>query len=120
MENNNEFELEIENEELDVPARISFFRNLAGLSGPKLSARLGKSKLYINKLESNEFKPSYLQICRICDECGITLAEFFADDYQNYRTNMKLFQLIQNIPIAEREKLIDLLSVAFPPKDSKK
>ena len=104
----------------NIRDRESFFRNRAGLTGEKLSKLIGKSKNYIAKAESGEFNFSLPVLFDICEVFQMSISEFFADDYQNYRTNMKLFQLIQNIPSAEREKLIDLLSVAFPPKDSKK
>lgn len=65
--------------------RIGYFRNKLNLSARELSLRLGKHDGYINKLESKDFNLPTQMLLEIIEVLEITPAEFFADNYADYK-----------------------------------
>lgn len=93
----------------DIAIRIWYFRNKKQLSARELSLRLGKSATYINQIESKNFTvslPVLLDILRILD---IPCSEFFADNYESYRQDNEMIELLEKLPEDRKKSFIDIL-----------
>ncbi|MBR1627833.1 MAG: helix-turn-helix domain-containing protein [Lachnospiraceae bacterium] len=62
--------------------RIKQFREERGYSVNKLANRAGVSQSYLRDIELGGKNPTIDFIALICDALGITLKEFFDDDYE--------------------------------------
>lgn len=89
--------------------RIGYFRNKLNLSARELSLRIGKHEGYINKLESKDFNLPTKMLLEIIDALEIKPSEFFAENYQTYKIDNELKELINNIPFSKRQSMIDFL-----------
>ena len=90
----------------DVIQRIGYFRNKANLSARELSLRLGKHDGYINKLESKDFNLPTSMLLEILEALEITPAEFFADDYANYKYDKEILDLLKTMSKEKRDNLL--------------
>ena len=93
----------------DIANRIWYFRNKKELSARELSLMLGKSATYINQIESKNFTvslPVLLDILRILD---IQCSEFFADNYESYRQDTEIIELIGKLSEDRKKSFIDIL-----------
>lgn len=90
----------------EVIQRIGYFRNKLNLSARELSLRLGKHDGYINKLESKDFNLPTQMLLEIIEVLEITPAEFFADNYADYKKNKEILELIENMPSEKKSGLI--------------
>ena len=93
----------------DVIQRIGYFRNKANLSARELSLRLGKHDGYINKLESKDFNLPTSMLLEILEALEITPAEFFADDYANYKNDKEILDLLKTMSKDKRENLLSFI-----------
>lgn len=94
----------------DVIQRIGYFRNKANLSARELSLRLGKHEGYINKLESKDFNLPTTMLLEIINALNITPAEFFADNYVDYKKDNEIYNLITNMSADKKDSLISFIS----------
>ena len=90
----------------EVIQRIGYFRNKANLSARELSLRLGKHDGYINKLESKDFNLPTSMLLEILEALEITPAEFFADDYTNYKNDKEILDLLKTMSKEKRDNLL--------------
>lgn len=91
----------------DIIFRIGYFRNLKNLSARELSLRIGKSPTYINQIESKNFKVSLPTLLEIIEALEITCAEFFSDNYENYKQDKELLDVLNQLPSDRKKLLID-------------
>lgn len=68
---------------MDIFQKILKLREEKGWSEYKLSVESGIPQSTISSWFRKKAQPSVLSIQAICDACGITLSEFFADDSSN-------------------------------------
>jgi len=61
-----------------VAARIAYFRKKAGLRPSKLADALGVTRGTVSQWESDYSRPSYENLARVCEACGVTMREFWA------------------------------------------
>ncbi len=93
----------------DLAFRIGYFRNRKNLSARELSLRLGKSPTYINQIESRNFNISLPVLLDIIDVLEISCAEFFADNYADYRQDMEIISVLAKLPADRKKSFIDLM-----------
>lgn len=89
--------------------RIGYFRNRINLSARELSLRIGKSSTYINQIECKHFKVSLPVLFDIIEKLEISCAEFFADDYANYKQDKEILDLLKGLPAERKNSFIDLM-----------
>lgn len=95
----------------EIVERINFFRNEIGISARILSSRINKSENYINRLEYLNFNPPISVLMDIINALEITPAEFFAEDYKNYKTKRNVLSLLEEIASnVSQDKIIKLLN----------
>lgn len=66
-----------------IPKRIYYLRNEKNISARDMSLSLGQSESYINKIENGRTMPSIQGLVYICEYFGITLKDFFDDEYNS-------------------------------------
>ena len=93
----------------EIIERIGYFRNKQGISARELSLRIGKHEGYINKLESLDFNLPSKMLLDIIEALDITPAEFFSENYTDYRINNELLKLIEELPYDKKVSMIDFL-----------
>lgn len=95
----------------EISNRILYFRNSKNISARELSLSIGKNANYINQLESLAFIIPADTLLVIIDNLGITPAEFFAEDYKNYKTKKSILNLLEDIANnISQDKITELLS----------
>ena len=93
----------------ELTLRIGYFRNLNNLSARELSLRLGKSPTYINQIESRNFNLSLPALFDIIDVLEISCAEFFADNYADYKQDKEIMDILNKLPSDRKASFIDLM-----------
>lgn len=93
----------------EVIKRISYFRTQKGLSATDLSRLIDKHEGYINKLEAKDFNLPTKVLLKILEVLDISTAEFFADNYQTFKQDNQLLNLISKLNKEKRELLISFL-----------
>lgn len=93
----------------DIIARIGYFRVKQNLSARELSVRIGKSKNYINRLESTNFNLPTCVLLEIIEALGISPEEFFSSNYTTYKLDNELSQLLKTLPTSKKESLMDFI-----------
>ncbi|MBQ7978048.1 MAG: helix-turn-helix transcriptional regulator [Clostridia bacterium] len=93
----------------DVVERVGYFRNQAKLSARELSLRVGKHEGYINKLECQDFNLPTEMLLEIVEALEVEPEEFFSKNYQNYKIDKVLYDLIMALPQKKKESIIELL-----------
>ena len=93
----------------ELTLRIGYFRNLKNLSARELSLRLGKSPTYINQIESRNFNLSLPALFDIIDVLEISWAEFFADNYADYKQDKEIMDILNKLPSDRKASFIDLM-----------
>ena len=93
----------------ELIARISYFRNKAKLSARELSLKIDKHDGYINKLESKDFNLSAVALLEIIKAMGITIDEFFADNYTTYKQDKELTDTFKTLSHDSKHTILDLM-----------
>ena len=97
-------------DKMDIIERVGYFRTKAKLSQKALSIDIDMNIGYINRLEcKKDFLPSVEVLLKIIKACGITVEEFFYDDYQNYEQDKEILAKLKDLPRDKREALLNLL-----------
>ncbi len=97
-------------EEKDIIWRIAYFRTKAKLSQKALSIDIGMNIGYINRLESKkDFLPSVEVLFKIIKACGITVEEFFYNNFEDYNQDKQIILKIKDLSAEKREALLKLL-----------
>lgn len=97
-------------DKMDIIERVGYFRTKAKLSQKALSIDIDMNIGYINRLEcKKDFLPSVEVLLKIIEACGITVEEFFYDDYQNYEQDKEILAKLKDLPRDKREALLNLL-----------
>ena len=95
--------------EKDLISRIVYFRKLRNFSARKLSLRIGKSPTYINQIENRNFNISLPVLLDIIDVLEISCAEFFADNYTDYKQDQEILEILAKLPPDRKKSFIDLM-----------
>lgn len=65
---------------MDVADRLKTWREAFGISQYRLSKDSGVAASAINKIESNNMKPTVELMEKLCNAMNISLAKFFSDE----------------------------------------
>lgn len=71
--------------------------------------RLGKSPTYINQIESRNFNLSLPALLDIIDVLEISCAEFFADNYADYKQDKEIIDILKTLPHDRKKSFLDLM-----------
>ena len=93
----------------DLVNRIGHFRNKLNLSARELSLRIGKSDTYINQIECKGFTLSLPVLFDVIEALEISCAEFFSDNYADYKQDKEIFDLLKGLQKDRKNSFIDLM-----------
>lgn len=97
-------------DKLKIIERVGYFRTKAKLSQKALSIDIGMNIGYINRLEcKKDFLPSVEVLLKIIEVCGVTVEEFFYEDYENYEQDKQILHKLKDLSRDKREALLNLL-----------
>ena len=101
---------QLEKQKQDIIIRISRARTNANLSARALSQKIEMNDGYINRLESKkDFLPSVEVLLKIIDVCGLTIEEFFYDNYSSYKIDKEIIDLLKNINEEKKQAILTIL-----------
>ena len=96
--------------EYPVGKRICYFREKKNMSTNKLATLAGISQSYLRDIERNNKNPSIEIIYQLCKVLGISLKDFFDDDfYSNFNDNPLITRIYRLNP-SQREALLNFLN----------
>ncbi len=91
----------------EIIERISKARIKANLSAWALSQKIDMNDGYINRLESKkDFLPSLDVMLKIIEACGMTEAEFFYSDMEQYKVDMEIIEHLSTIKDDKKKQAI--------------
>ena len=91
--------------------RYATIRLAHNVSARKLSLELGQSTEYINQIENGKNMPSLEGLFNFCDYFGLTLGEFFEQDYAYPVEYKKLIQELNKLDALELKQILDLVTL---------
>ena len=101
---------QLEKRKQDIIIRISRARTNANLSARALSQKIEMNDGYINRLESKkDFLPSVEVLLKIIDVCGLTIEEFFYDNYSSYKIDKEIIDLLKNTNEEKKQAILTIL-----------
>ena len=92
-----------------IARRIQIIRDSRGVSARDMSLSLGQNFGYINKIETQQAKPSITGLINICEYFGVTLAEFFKTDVE---APLKIKELLTEAGSLDEKSLNLLIEMA--------
>lgn len=97
-------------DKLKIIERVGYFRTKANLSQKALSVDIGMNIGYINRLEcKKDFLPSVEVLLKIIEVCGVSVEEFFYEDFENYEQDKQILNKLKDLSRDKREALLNLL-----------
>ena len=101
---------QLDKQKQDIIIRISRARTNANLSARALSQKIEMNDRYINRLESKkDFLPSVEVLLKIIDVCGLTIEEFFYDNYSSYKIDKEIIDLLKNTNEEKKQAILTIL-----------
>lgn len=95
---------------IDIINRISMLRLRANLSARALSQKIEMNDGYINRLESKkDFLPSLEVLLKIIEVCNSSVEEFFYHNFNDYKKDNQLINLLNTISTEKKDIIIKLL-----------
>lgn len=98
-----------EQSQYDVSSRIIFYRTQKGFSTNKLANLAGISQSYLRDIELGNKIPTVEIIFLLCGALGISMSQFFSDDYFDELTNDPLMQQIYKLSTQQKKTLLEFL-----------
>lgn len=95
--------------EYPIGQRIQFFRNQKGITTNKLANMAGISQSYLRDLELDNKNPTIEIVFQLCKALGITLNDFFNDDYFSMFSKDPLVTRIYRLTPEQRNALLAFL-----------
>lgn len=92
-----------------VQNRYAVIRLAHNVSARKLSLELGQSTEYINQIENGKNMPSLEGLFNFCEYFGITLGEFFEEEYAYPVEYKKLVQELNQLDAFELNTILELV-----------
>lgn len=92
-----------------VQTRYATIRLAHNISARKLSLELGQSSEYVNQIENGKNMPSLEGLFNFCDYFGITLGEFFQEDYAYPVEYKKIIAELNKLDSLELKQIYDLI-----------
>lgn len=94
----------------EIIQRLSILRTKAKLSARALSLMIGKNSTYITKMEAGEFTPNLSTLLEIIEVCNSTAEEFFSQNFDNYKQDNELLQVITKMNEKRKRTLLEFLT----------
>ncbi|MBQ8685787.1 MAG: helix-turn-helix transcriptional regulator [Clostridia bacterium] len=94
-----------------VQNRYATIRLAHNVSARKLSLELGQSTEYINQIENGKNMPSLEGLFNFCEYFGVTLGEFFEQEYAYPIEYKKLIQELNKFDALELKQILDLVTL---------
>ena len=88
--------------------RLNYFINKSPLSKYEISLRLGNNDNYISRVLSGKNNLSVVKFFEILDVLQVSCEEFFYHDYQNFKKDLPLFELITKLDDSEKASLLNI------------
>lgn len=98
-----------EQSQYDVGSRIIFYRTQKGFSTNKLANLAGISQSYLRDIELGNKIPTVEIVFLLCGALGISMSQFFSDDYFDELTNDPLMQQIYKLSPQQKQTLLEFL-----------
>ncbi|MBQ8615005.1 MAG: hypothetical protein IJ415_00320 [Clostridia bacterium] len=95
----------------DILSRLGYFMNKEHISAYELSLRLGHNSNYIYKIQSCKIKLTVKKLVEILEILEITAFEFFYPDLENYESDMKKFNFVNNLSEEEFNSIMAILKI---------
>ncbi len=92
-----------------VQKRYATIRLAHDISARKLSLELGQSTEYINQIENGKNMPSLEGLFNFCDYFGISLGEFFEENFEYPVEYRKIIEELNKLDSLELKQIYDLL-----------
>lgn len=80
----------------DIGYRIKELRKLNKMTSTELSSKLGLSQAQLSRIENNVNIATFDTVYKICSLLGISLSEFFNDNYKPTSLTPELKELLQS------------------------
>jgi len=93
--------------------RLIAIRKRAGLSKRSLSFKINRSEGYVARVESGDYFPSIEDQEAILTACGSNFLELFYDEFESYKLDMKVFEIVKQANSKEKEAVISILAMMF-------
>ena len=93
----------------EILNRLGYVRNQANLSARELSLRIGMSSQYIAQVESGRIVLTMEKLLKILDACNFSLERFFAKNIQDWNLDNELYGLIEKLPTAKKQHMIEFI-----------
>lgn len=100
---------------MDIAKRIKFFREQKNYTVNKLANLSGISQSFLRDLELSNKKPTVETIRVLCDTLGISLRDFFDEEFENEIRNDSLTQAIYRLTPQQKKKLTEFLLLLNEP-----
>lgn len=97
--------------EFDVGKRITFFRELKGLTTNKLAYNSGVAQSFVRDIELGSKNPTIITLSSLCDALGITLKDFFDDGSLESFLDNPLMREAYKLSPEQRTKLTEFLKL---------
>jgi len=94
----------------EVVRRIGYFRNREKISARELSLRIDRHESYIAKLEGKDFNLPLNVFLDIVSELGVSLEEFFADNFASWKKDGEFYRAFANLTPECKEALMVVMS----------
>lgn len=91
----------------DIGGKIKSIRKSRGMRAVDLAEKLGVSKAYISKVESNKTGVSFDTLEKICSVIGVTLSEFFSDELSP--ADLRLLKSAKGLSTAKKRQLAEFM-----------
>ncbi len=95
---------------MEIGNRIAFLRTAKQYSVNKLANKAGISQSYLRDIELDKKKPTIDTLYYICEGLGISLYDFFDDNFQNSLSNDPVLGKIYQLTPEQRTLLLKFLN----------
>lgn len=96
---------------MKIGKRITFYRNIKGMTVNKLATLSGISQSYLRDVELGNKNPTVETLSYICDSLDISLRDFFDDEIKNNVVSNELIRKIYKLTENQRKSLLNFLNV---------
>ena len=93
----------------EIIKRIGYIRTNKKYSARELSLMVDKSEGYINHLESIGFNFSVQTLIDILEACECSAEEFFYENFEHYKQDKEIIELLKKVNKDKKEAIISLL-----------
>lgn len=94
---------------MDVAGRITYFRQLKGITVNRLANLAGISQSFLREIELGNKKPTVETLALLCEALNISLRDFFDDGTSSALAESELLQQVYRLSPEQQQLLADFL-----------